>query len=256
MRAVQKVMDALTAGGTKADNFRTDFGTFRIDPNHAPQRILAYSFLNVLAHYSNSPLGHLIRSRAWSGDTFVDIGANLGMYSLLARAAGADVYMVEPEPAHFAFLQRNGEILGKTLPIALSDERGQLPLYYSANNSGATSLVQSDGYFPSRDTVVISTFSEQNFGDPTRISLVKIDVEGNVARTVRGMRDFLDAGHRPDIWCEVRGGTASRSRNSCFDVIESLQQFGYEFREVSPTGGKDFDRRSVFDLLFVPRRRN
>lgn len=251
MRTVQTVMDRLTRESPSLGSFNTPFGTFQIDPKHPPERVLAYCFYNILNHYNRSPLGQRILSKNWAGKTFVDVGANLGMYSLIARSAGAASYAFEPEPAHAAFLLRNRQLIGNVFPIALSDSMGELPLFYSPNNSGATSLVSSLGYVESTETIEISTFSLQELGDRERIELVKIDVEGNELPTVRGMREFLDQGHRPEIWCEVRGGMASRSRNSAVDVIEALKPYGYRY---CATDGTDlaFDRKSVFDLLFLP----
>ncbi len=250
MRTVQKVMDRVTRGSVDAE-FETPYGVFQIDSAHGPERVLAYCFYNILEHYRNSPLGTRIIQKDWRGDTFADVGANLGMYSLLARSAGAETVMFEPEPAHAKFLERNYELLGTTNPVALSDTVGTLPLFYSPSNTGATSLIQSPGYLRSNDTVPVSTFSQQVFGDPARIGLVKIDVEGNEAHTVRGMRDFLEDGHRPEIWCEVRGGTASRSVNSYVDVVEFLTRFGYQHHAVAPQEA-NFQSQSVFDLLFLP----
>ena len=252
MLAVQSIMDALTRGGENIGSVDTPFGTLKIDAAHAPERVLAYCFYNILEHYRNSPLGQRIAAMDWIGKTFVDVGANLGIYSLIARSKGAAVFMVEPEPAHAHFLRRNEKILGTSYSIALSDVAGQLPLYYSPTNSGATSLIQSAGYIRSEDTVAISTFSHEYFGDPAKIALVKIDVEGSENQTVGGMKDFLEAGHRPDIWCEVRGGTASRSRNSYIEVIQSLGRCGYNYSLGSP-GEAAFEDRSVFDLLFFAR---
>ncbi len=252
MRAVQVVMDRLTRESPLLDSFSTPYGNFQIDPRHPPQRVLAYCFYNILNHYKRSPLGQRILSKDWDGKTFVDVGANLGMYSLIARSAGADSYAFEPEPAHAEFLRRNRELLGNIFPIALSDSVGELPLFYSPGNSGATSLVSSPGYVESTETIEISTFSLQDLGDKDRIELVKIDVEGNELLTIRGMRDFLDQGHRPEIWCEVRGGMASRSRNSAVDVIEAVKPYGYRYCATDGTS-LTFDRKSVFDLLFLPR---
>lgn len=257
MRAVQRVMDRLTHNASATTFFDTPYGTVAIDTSHPPQRLLAYCFESVLSYYRNSPLGQLIVGSEWRSQTFVDVGANLGMYSLLAKSAGADVYMFEPEPAHAKFLIRNEEIFGgPTYPIALSNTVSELPLYYLPNHSGATSLVEAPGYLLSDDVVSVSTFSAQDLGDPARIKLVKIDVEGNEKSTIMGMADFLKSGHRPAIWCEVRGGAASRSANSYREVADYLKQYGYTYSQVSPSVEQrgfersDFESLTVFDLLF------
>ncbi|MGQ9409814.1 FkbM family methyltransferase [Mycolicibacterium gilvum] len=255
MRLVQGIADWL-ARGENPTEFPTRYGTIQIDWGHKAERALPYCFSNFDRHYRRSPLGQYIASRQLGGKTFVDIGANLGMYSFLARAGGASVYMFEPEPSHVKFLARNSEILGSLFPIALSDTRGQLPLYYNPENPGATSLVESDGFIAADDAVPVSTFSEIQIEQEDLIDLVKIDVEGNEVRTVCGMESFLARGNRPDIWCEVRGDAGGRSPGSYRGVIDFLTDFGYEpsdgtYAPISSCPSRDvLDKRGVFDLLF------
>ncbi|MCK0173779.1 FkbM family methyltransferase [Mycolicibacterium sp. F2034L] len=254
---MQYVANRLPRHGVPTE-FSSEYGLIQIDPAHAPERALAYCFHNFVSHYLKSPLGRYITSRGMQGKIFVDIGANLGMYSLLARSVGAMAYMFEPEPSHVKFLARNSTLLGSLFPIALSDRKGELPLYYHPNNPGATSLVEASGFIASDLTVRVDTFSEQRLDSEKLIELIKIDVEGNESRTVRGMEDFFERGNRPDIWCEVRGGAAERSPRSYAEVIEYLAKFGYEYYDGTveplriPSPGFDaLESRGVFDLLFV-----
>ena len=71
---------------------------------------------------------HLLRP----GDHFVDVGANIGSYTILAAgAARALVTSVEPIPAAFAYLERNVVLNGledqvQTCQLGLSDQTGTL----------------------------------------------------------------------------------------------------------------------------------
>ena len=96
-----------------------------IDPRHPSERLLFYFFSNVMRSYRCSGLGRLIETTLGAGDVFLDIGANLGMYSWLARRRGATAICFEPEPAHAAFLGRNAVVCDRLLPIALSDQAGE-----------------------------------------------------------------------------------------------------------------------------------
>lgn len=257
MRAAQSFMDRLARGKLPVE-FPTKYGMIQIDPAHGAERALYFFFRNLERYYRKSPLGQYIFSRGLDGKVFVDVGANLGMYTLLAREAGATTYMFEPEPSHVQFLTRNSDIFGPVFPVALSDQPGKLPLYYNPGNPGATSLVEAPGFVTSRENVTVSTFSEQHFGCESLVELVKIDVEGNEVGTVHGMEEFLNRGNRPDIWCEVRGEAAGRSPRSYKEVLSFLQSFGYRHYDGSRaplrTGAPGFevlDKRGVFDLLFV-----
>ncbi len=239
---------------------RTSLGFIDVDMSHEGQRLLAYSFHNLRRHYARSALGKHIRRQA-RGRTFVDVGANLGFYSLLAREAGLNVFAFEPEPSFAQFLQRNTGIFGQVFPVALAEKTDSLPLYTRPGNFGASSLVPHSDYERSDATVPVRTFSEfaldGRLGDPSHIDLIKIDVEGAEEATVRGMSAFLAAGRRPDIWCEVRGDAAHRASGSAAAVRNMLASFGYTMFDAPEHGeprpfphGEDLSSRSVFDALF------
>ena len=243
---------------------KTKLGSIVLNMGHEPQRFLAYCYYNLRRHYSRSGLGRYIRELE-PGSTFVDVGANLGFYSLLAREAGLNAICIEPEPQFAEYLKRNDQIFGQVFPVALSDQSGRLPLFYFPGNSGATSLVPTKCSRRSTATVPVKTFSELarngELGDPARIALVKIDVEGAEGATVRGMVDFLSGGYTPDIWCEVRGNVTDRGHGSFAVVRNTLQEFGYftldapEMDAPRPVPSDNvLGSRGVFDLLFRAER--
>jgi len=244
------------------DTIKTEFGTIELNYAHEPERLLSYAFYNLLRHYEKSDLGQYIMTTVKRGSTFVDVGANLGFYSLLAHRQGADTVVVEPEPSHGAYLERNTSVYGRVLRVAFSDGPGELPLYYLPSNTGATTLVQNPGWLKGDKTVPVTSFSEAartgKLGDPARISLIKVDVEGHEIPAIRGLQDFLAAGHRPQLWCEVRGDRTAHSPGTFREVSKMLAQFGYEPKEMKkghilPAGEAEWATRVVFDLLFVAR---
>ena len=261
--AAVKTLDPLFSH-LRRTRVRTSLGFVEVDMRHEGQRFLAYCFHNLRRNYATSALGKYISGLA-RGRTFVDVGANLGFYSLLAREAGLNVIAFEPEPSFAEFLQRNENVFGKVFAVALADKNETLPLYVLPGNSGASSLVPHQGCELSDAIVPVSTFSDfaldGRLGDPSQIDLVKIDVEGAEEATVRGMTAFLAAGHRPDIWCEVRGNRAQRAHGSAAAVREMLEPFGYamldapEHGEPGPCPSDEvLLSRRVFDALFrAPR---
>lgn len=241
-------------------DIRTPLGTLSIDWRDKNQRALSYFYYNYLRYYQKSELGRYIAKIARTNETFVDVGANLGFYSIIARLHGMDAVAIEPEPAHAEFLERNERIFGRVLNVAFSDQPGSLPLYSNRSNPGASSLVEAPGFERNEGCVTVTTFSDavaaEDLGPPGRIRLVKIDVEGHEVQAVRGLDAFLAEGYRPDIWCEVRGAASLRAPNSYLEVTRFFEDRGYvtataDGARVSPTAGDALSRNFIFDLLFT-----
>jgi len=240
----------------------TEFGTLQLDRGHDPERAFSYCLYNMLRYYEQSDLGRYIVDHARPGGAFLDIGANLGVYSLIARRAGMQTVVVEPDPRHAAFLKRNEAVFGAVAGVALSNAPGELPLYYDPANPAGTSLCNALDY-KRGGSVPVRTFSELAgegvFGPLDRVSLIKIDVEGFEVEAVEGMADaFSDPSFRPDLWVEVRGDTAGRAAGSFRKVRAILEGHGYATRWIRNGRDVALDERAmaseqVYDLLFTSR---
>lgn len=80
-----------------------------LDSSHLSERLLFYFFHNIVRYYHRSPLFRYMKTRLCKHDLFLDIGANLGMYSYLAKKLGCKVYLFEPEPRHSALAHVQNE---------------------------------------------------------------------------------------------------------------------------------------------------
>ena len=254
------VLDRLFKFTTKNDTVATPYGELRLDPSHEPERLLSYLYYNVFEYYRQSALGTYLKQVAQPGGVFVDVGANLGMFALVARSYGLETVVIEPEPRHAAFLSRNTAVFGKVISTALSDQAGSLPLYYDNGNAGATSLFACTSYHKGSE-VPVTTLSDLAFagslGQPDRILIIKVDVEGFEAQVIRGMRGLLDCGVRPHIWCEVRGDRSGRNGGSFRQVRDVLAGYGYCMRRLRKgvelsTLETELAQLGVFDALFAP----
>lgn len=128
----------------------------------------------------------LLASRLRDGFTFIDIGANIGAYSLFvaARAGrGARILAVEPQPEIFARLAFNiaqnpfGTV--KAVACALADKPGELTLFIDPTNRGESSvriLNSSAGVSVKVPAVTLLSLVESEGYE--RIDAIKLDVEG------------------------------------------------------------------------------
>jgi FkbM family methyltransferase len=187
------------------------------------------------------PFGRYLASTLEEGQVFLDIGANIGFYSLFAaRKVGPSgrVFSFEPDPMTFESLdrsvRRNGFGWVTRLNMALSDREGEMP-FFTVSDGSAHSLVPEierradrySGQVPVRVTR-LDDLTREGTLDVPRIDLVKIDVEGEEPRTVAGMKATLEKFAFPRVWAEVRGPRGStRAPNTYPAVAGHLRELGY-----------------------------
>jgi FkbM family methyltransferase len=219
------------------------------------ERFLAHWHRPLVRGYERSPLGRVLAGAASPG-AFVDVGANLGMYALLAVAAGWETVRVEPDDRLRAHHERN-PALGPFLPVALAAGTGTAAFFADAENLGAASLVSASGA-PGAvgQQVQLGTADEALrplLGSDGAV-LLKVDVEGAEVDTIEGARSLL-AEVAPVVWCEVRGTESTRAPSTDVGVIERLAAAGYDVARVDDgtlvpvTAGRV---AGVYDLVGLP----
>src|SRR5262249_12364051 len=187
------------------------------------------------------PFGRYLASTLEEGQVFLDIGANIGFYSLFAaRRVGPSgrVFSFEPDPMTFESLdrsvRRNGFGWLTRLNLALSDREGEVP-FFTVSDGSAHSLVPEapsragrySGQVPVRVTRLDDLAREGGLDVPG-VDLLKIDVEGEEPRTVAGMKATLEKFGFPRVWVEVRGPRGStRAPNTYPAVAQHLRDLGY-----------------------------
>ena len=120
-----------------------------------------------------------------TGDVFIDVGANIGGYSLWAAkfvGASGKVLALEPQPkvlerlrANVAF---NPDLPIKIIPMAAGERPAKMRMSINASNDGEGSLArldQSGGYIEVDVLPLIDILAANNI---VRVAALKIDVEG------------------------------------------------------------------------------
>lgn len=178
------------------------------------------------------------------GSVFVDVGANIGVYTLWAAESGAQVIAIEPDRDAFSALQENlalNDYNVTLMPVALSDRPGELRLTRAADSS-LNHLVFEDGPTLTQ-TVAVDTL-DNVLGERTADG-VKIDVEGSERLVLEGSQRCL-AEHRVGMlqleWNEMSQRTLGEDRSPVADL---LRDHGYslfrpdrsgEFEPIQGTG--------------------
>ena len=137
----------------------------------------------------------IFKSLIDSGSLVVDVGANIGWYTLLAAKRARQVYSFEPYPVSFDLLQRsvskNGFKNITAYPYCVSEHEGSVTLYLAdSGNKGLHSIVRNVG---SRTIDVRSVTIDSMFPRET-IDLMKIDVEGAEVLVLLGASKMIEEG--------------------------------------------------------------
>ena len=184
-----------------------------------------------------------LMSEVRPGDAFIDIGANIGYYTLLAsRLVGGEgrVFAFEAHEPAFQRLEQNLRLNSAAnvvvLPIAASDAPGQIGLEAPApGNLGGTRVV--DAVLPDSTTVRMDTVDDALAGeDLSRLRFVKIDVEGFEVRVLKGCLRTLEEYH-PTCLVEVRRAQLATYDTNPEELHRILNGLGYRAYAVTGRGG-------------------
>jgi len=165
-------------------------------------------------------------------DLLCDVGANIGIYTVLAAALGARVVAFEPHLGNAESLVDNVALNGladrvDVYSIALHDQTGFGPFNYHSMVRGS-SQSQYQAVEDDSGKRFAPVGREMKWGVPfdslgVQPDLVKIDVDGNEPAVLDGMAATLSAAERPrSVQVEVN------ARNSA-EVRPRMEGYGYRF---------------------------
>lgn len=164
----------------------------------------------------------------------LDVGANVGWFSLECAARHPDlaVHSLEPLPTTYAQLERN-IALNDTLHVTpynlgLSDENGELTFYYYPEGLVNTSLKNLSGRDDVStmkcDVVRLDDFASER--DLT-VDFIKADVEGAELHVIKGGLKTIES-DRPVLQLELLRKWSAEFGYHPRDVVTLLQKYDYE----------------------------
>ena len=166
------------------------------------------------------------------GMTVVDIGANIGVYSIfLADLVGAHgrVFAFEPDPVLFEAAVTNARVNGKdevvTLHnLALGSRTGQATLHRSTYNSGDNRLSSSAAH---KESVPVNVVRGDDVLDGANIDLIKMDVQGWESEVLRGLEQTLRRNPALTVYFEYWPEGLRRAGEPLSSPVEILRQSGF-----------------------------
>lgn len=199
-------------------------------------------------------------------DVMVDVGANVGMYSVFAAVvSGAKVFAFEPESQNYALLNSNIALNGLSgrvtaYPLALSNQLGADALYLSEFNAGGSchSFGERVGFDLKPRS---SPFAQGSFSVPLDDLVsagtvpvpdhIKLDVDGFEHRVIEGARNTLKNPKVKSLIVELNTHLQEHR-----DAIALLEQLGFTFDPEQARGAlrKEGAFEGVGEYIFRRKR--
>ena len=191
--------------------------------------------------YYEPDLTEFIEKTIRPDDVMVDVGANIGTFSLLAASLGATCYAFEASPDNCSALRRNITLNQFTsihvYECALSDHRGETTFYLyeepgMKNTCGQNALFRRGA---GREMKVPLETLDLALKDVPRVDFIKSDVEGADFLVLRGAREILEK-HHPTLVIEAAEELASNLGGSIAEILGILWEHGYDISRLTRSG--------------------
>lgn len=179
----------------------------------------------------------LMKEVVKEGMVVIDIGANIGMYTLLlSKLVGAKgkVYAFEPDSKTFKILQKNVEMSGysniEMLQLALSDTSTFVTLKKPDDSLGDAFHYIQKVESGTNDNDIVQAITLDEFLENKRIrevGFIKIDIEGAEFLCLKGAEKLL-SNEKPFIVSECYEDYLNRFGNSLSDIIVLMDKFGFQ----------------------------
>ena len=210
-----------------------DFGIYVMPSDYIGRSILEGG------NYESHVTG-VIRNNLRDGDVFLDLGANIGYFTMLAgRLVGeaGKVIAVEPNPQNlqlmYASLLQNSMTNVDIYPYAASDTAGILRFTTVGSNGGVVTEHSRD---QKHFLLVPSVTLDHVLRDVPRIDLVKIDIEAHELAAIRGMENTIRR-LKPRIITEFHPWAMTLNNTEPpVNYLHKLIDLGYQLSVIEPNG--------------------
>ena len=167
-----------------------------------------------------------------AGSVIVDVGANIGYYTVLLAQKAKKVYAFEPDKINFEILKKNIEANKLTNVVAImaavGSKKGSLELYKSEENFGDHKLFKTPLVPQRRDA---SPFDEGETVNiiklddliKEKVDLIKIDTQGWEPEVVEGARKIIEK-DRPIIFMEYSPASYKQAKLDGQKMMKNLRK--------------------------------
>jgi len=197
-----------------------------------------------------------VKQEVKKGDVVVDIGANIGYYSLILAKIVCNtgkVFAFEPAPDNYSILKKNVEINNyKNVVLenfAISDTNGEIELYLSEESMGWHRIYPSkycgENHIKVKTITLDDYFRNNSFKD--KISFIKMDVEGAELGILKGMTSILTNNKKLTLLLEFVPKYIRESGSNPQELLDILQKHKFEIFIID----EDSDQIQLVDDLHI-----
>ena len=213
----------------------------------------------LLGHYEKETMKQFV-DLVKTGMTVVDVGANIGYYTLMASRLTGDrgrVYAFEADSDAFASLQRNltENNCQNLVPVceAVSNEEGTA-LFCCPEPERAYIVTEPSAEIAQK--VVPTTSLDQFFARQNwpAVDVIKMDIEGEEQAALQGMKELSRRNPSLKLIVEFNMGAIKRSGTNPVTVISTLRELGFTTARIIERGLYSFslDSQSLPKELIQP----
>ena len=183
---------------------------------------------------------NLVKKEIQKGDIVIDIGANIGYYTLIfSKLVGntGKVYAFEPDPTNFELLKKNIEVNGHTNVIleqkALSNKNGKMKLELNKENTAGHHLVLNNKNINDSIEVDVVTLDDYFQEIGTKIDFIKMDIEGGETNAILGMKKLFDSNKNLKLITEYNPQAINNMGLECKEYLELLINEGFTLHDIN-----------------------
>jgi FkbM family methyltransferase len=182
-------------------------------------------------------LSHFLRP----GDTFIDVGANHGVFSIVASTLvgrSGFVVSIEPQPRLAEILRRSlalGPSRFEVRAIACGERAQSIELYIPLATSGSAGVFRGHSAISRHRTVVVPMRRIDDVVDVSNLpgrTFIKLDIEGSELSFLHGAEQLIRS-TTPALLIEINHASMTAARTSRASLAQRLSVLGYD-RFVTP----------------------
>lgn len=196
----------------------------------------------------------IMKKTIMPGDVVVDVGANIGSWSLLASESVTQVgkvFSFEPDPRNFIVFQKNIATRNasniQAFATAVGNTTGHTFLYINPRNAGDHRCWSSD---VGRGKICVPMVQLDTFLNSKPINILKVDTQGYEVKVLQGAKQTIKNSTRLTLFLEFWPLGLTMAGNSIVELEELLKEHRFKTFQIDEEKRQKRDVTGKLDTIF------